>query len=283
MEQLGPIDTLGHFPGERAALIELLEGLTPEDLSKPTACAGWNVHDVILHLLFTDMTYLSRVRDRFSGARTVDTGDLNDPAVLLAFINAQNQAWVDGARWMSPRLIVDLLRLVGAQLVEFRATLDLSAPGGVVSWAGPERAPLWMDVAREYTEKWHHQQHIRDAVGKPGLLERQWCHPVLDAFARALPFALRSERPVPGSSVALEITGDSGDIWLAARGDSGWSLGRGSADEAAAATSRVTMDQDTAWRLFTKGIEPEKAAEQIAIAGDPTLACRVLRMVTIVA
>jgi|SRR5215204_3535870 len=283
MEQLGPIDTLGHFPGERAALIELLEALTPEDWSKPTVCAGWNVHDVTLHLLFTDMTYLSRHRDGFFGSRAVDTGDLNDPAVLLAFINAQNDGWVKGAQRVSPRLIIDFLRLVGDQLSEFRKALDLSAPGGVVSWAGPERAPVWMDVAREYTEKWHHQQHIRDAVGKPGLLDRQWCHPVLDTFARALPFALHSERPATGTTVALEVTGDAGDVWLAAREVAGWTLGRGSAEEAAAAASRVTMDQDTAWRLFTKGIAPEKAAEQIAIAGDPNLACRVLRMVTIIA
>lgn len=283
MEQLGPIDTLGHFPGERAALIDLLEGLTPEDWSKPTACAGWNVHDVTLHLLFTDLAYLSRHRDGFTGSRPAATGDLDDPAVLLAFINAQNEGWVTGAQRISPRLIIDILRLVGDQLDTFRNTLDLSAPGGPVSWAGPERAPVWMDVAREYTEKWHHQQHIRDAVGKPGLRERYWCHPVLDAFARALPFALRAERPAAGTTVALQITGDAGDVWLAIRDPSGWGLARGAADEAAAATSRVTMDQDTAWRLFTKGVAPEKAAEQVDIAGDPALACRVLRMVTIIA
>jgi uncharacterized protein (TIGR03083 family) len=283
MEQLGPIDTLGHFPGERAALIELLGGLTPEDWSKPTACAGWNVHDVALHILYTDVTYLSRLRDGFFGPRPSESGDLNDPAALLDFINEQNGRWVAGARQMSPRLLIDFLRLVGGQIAEFRTTLDLSVPGGTVSWAGPERAPVWMDIAREYTEKWHHQQHIRDAVGKPGLTERHWCHPVLDAFARALPFALRTERPAPGSTVALEVTGDAGDVWLATMGNFGWTLARSTAGEAAAATSRVTMDQDTAWRLFTKGIVPEKAAEQIAIAGDPTLACRVLRMVTIIA
>ena len=109
MEQLGPIETLGHFPGERAALIELLGELSPEDWSKPTVCAGWNVHDVTLHLLFTDMTYLSRNRDEFFGARPADTGNLSDPAVLLAFINAQNQGWVDGAQRISPRLIIDFL------------------------------------------------------------------------------------------------------------------------------------------------------------------------------
>ena len=36
-----------------------------------------------------------------------------------------------------------------------------------VNWAGPEPAPIWLDPAREYTERWVHQQHIRDAVRNP--------------------------------------------------------------------------------------------------------------------
>ena len=53
--------------------------------------------------------------------------------------------------------------------------------------------------AREFTERWVHQQQIRDAVGKPGLTERRWLHPVLDAFARALPHALR-DHAAPGGT-----------------------------------------------------------------------------------
>ena len=34
-----------------------------------------------------------------------------------------------------------------------------------VAWAGEERSPAWFDVARELTERWHHQAHIRLATG----------------------------------------------------------------------------------------------------------------------
>ncbi|HEX3202686.1 MAG TPA: hypothetical protein VHW42_12245 [Actinomycetes bacterium] len=37
-----------------------------------------------------------------------------------------------------------------------------------VSWVGPDPAPNWLDVAREYSERWTHQQQIRDAAEIPG-------------------------------------------------------------------------------------------------------------------
>jgi hypothetical protein len=35
-----------------------------------------------------------------------------------------------------------------------------------VGWAGEEKSLNWFHIAREYTEKWHHQQQIRLAVGQ---------------------------------------------------------------------------------------------------------------------
>lgn len=280
METLGPIQTRELFPGERAALLDLLGGLSSEEWTKPTVCSGWTVHDLVLHLLWGDLSYLSRHRDEFSGFGPNPAGDLSDWGTLVSFINDLNERWVRSARRVSPRLAIDLLRLTGGQLAEFLATLDLEAGGGPVSWAGSGQAPVWLDVAREYTERWIHQQQIRDAVAKPGLTEREWCHPVLDAFARAIPHALRERRPPDGTRVALEITGEAGDVWLAERQSGTWRLGRGPLDDAAA---RVTLDQDTAWRLFTRGVPPEQAAERTGIEGDPDLAVCLLRMVTIIA
>ena len=45
-----------------------------------------------------------------------------------------------------------------------------------VAWAGEDKSAHWFDVAREYTEKWHHQQQIRDAVGRPDLASRRHLH-----------------------------------------------------------------------------------------------------------
>ena len=46
-----------------------------------------------------------------------------------------------------------------------------------VAWAGESESENWFDVARDYTERWHHQQQIRDAVGRPGYAEPRFSGP----------------------------------------------------------------------------------------------------------
>lgn len=49
---------------ERAALVRSLETLAPEQWNAPTACPGWDVHDVVAHLVDTAKTTRLRfVRD----------------------------------------------------------------------------------------------------------------------------------------------------------------------------------------------------------------------------
>ena len=45
------------------------------------------------------------------------------------------------------------------------ASLNLTALGAAAQLGG---AGVWLDVAWEYTERWRHQQHVRDTVGRPG-------------------------------------------------------------------------------------------------------------------
>ena len=280
LEPLAPVDAVPLFPGERAALLDLLAGLTDEEWAKPTVCPGWSVKDVAQHLLADDVGRLSSGRDGFVRPGFAEGLDVSRWDGLLAAIDRQNDLWVRATRRLSPRLLIELLRFTDEPTAAYFASLDPTRPGMPVDWAGPGPAPVWLDVAREYTERWVHQQQIRDAVGKPGLTERRWLHPVLDAFARALPHALRDHEAPGGTRVALEVLGEAGGIWIAERVGGGWRLGTGPVDGAAAT---VTMDQDTAWRLFTRGLPPETAAERVAIAGDPAAACRVLRMVAVLA
>ncbi len=62
---LPPIETLPLYPGERAALLELLGDLSPADWEAPTVCPGWSVKDVALHLLGDDIGRLSWGRDGY--------------------------------------------------------------------------------------------------------------------------------------------------------------------------------------------------------------------------
>jgi uncharacterized protein (TIGR03083 family) len=279
MRYLQPVLAADLFPGERAALLEVLTSLSDEQWASPTVCEGWSVHDVMLHVLGGDIGIISSRRDGYREPATAGL-DLSRWDVLVAFINERNDAWVQATRRISPRLLCEFLRLTGEALASHFAQLDPFAPGAVVSWASPEPAPTWLDTAREYTERWLHQQHVRDAVGQPGLTEPRWLAPVLATFAYALPRALQPVEAPEGATVQLVMRGEAGGVWNAVRAGGAWEL----TDEAAAAPdARVTLDQEVAWRLFTRGLSRESAAAQVQQEGEARLAERVLDMVSIIA
>jgi hypothetical protein len=199
---------------------------------------------------------------------------------LVALINELNDVWVRAASRLSPRLLCDLLRDSGNQVCDYFKTLDPYAVGDPVDWAGPEPAPVWLDLAREYTEWWHHQQQIRDAVAKPGLKEPRFFAPVLDAFVRALPHTYRNVDATDGTLVALTISGDSGGRWLLGREHGAWRL---YVDEAQEARAEIVIDQDLAWRLFTKGISRDQALATASLSGDRDLAIKALEMISVIA
>jgi uncharacterized protein (TIGR03083 family) len=277
---LAPIDTLPLFPGERSALLELLDDLPASEWEAPTICPGWSVKEVAAHLLGDDIGRLSWGRDGYVNPAFAAGLDVATLPGLVAAIDRQNAVWVTGARRISPGLLIELLAMTGELTEAYFTSLDMTALGMPVDWAGPEPAPVWLDVAREYTERWVHQQHIRDAVGKPGLKERRWFAPVLDAFVRGLPRALRNAPAANGAALRLTIAGDSGGEWIALRHKGNWMLGTA---PGMSVDAMVELDEDYAWRLFTKGISKEEARRSARIEGDEALAEQALETVSILA
>jgi uncharacterized protein (TIGR03083 family) len=277
MQTPKPILITALFTPTLEALIQLLSDLSSEEWMQPTVCAGWTVKDVALHLLAVDIGNISRKRDGFSVTpRKPIQGDQD----LLEFINFLNESWISTAQRISTPLLIDLLRFIGEQANDFFATVDPFELGGAVSWAGPDPAPHWLDLAREYTERWHHQQHIRDAVRKPGLKEPRFFAPILDAFVRAMPYTYRDVSAPEGTTVTLHITGDSGSHWTIRREQGHWMLYTGSHPSP---TAQVSFDQEDAWRLFTKGIDPDQVRARAALSGADELGARIFEMVSIIA
>jgi hypothetical protein len=112
------------------------------------------------------------------------------------------------------------------------------------------------------------------------LKQPQFFSPVLAAFVWALPEALRSTAAAENASVTLTITGDSGGRWSALREEGKWRLYAGAPEKP---DSEVKIDQEIAWRLFTRGLSPDAAEEQVVVAGDRALGSAVLNMVSIIA
>jgi uncharacterized protein (TIGR03083 family) len=191
MQDFGqPIDVRPPIPGERAALIDLLRELGPAEWDAPTACAGWSVADLARHLLGCDVGVLSLRRDGYGDPGFAEGLDIATFAGIVAAIDRLNDRWMVAARRISPRMTTDLLEASGAWTADYWAEVDLDAPGLPVDWAGDGPAPIWLDIAREYTERWVHGAQIREAVGAPLLGGAEWLGPVIDAFARALPRSL---------------------------------------------------------------------------------------------
>lgn len=270
-----PIIVVDLFPEVLNELLKLLTGLSAEDWQKPTVCPGWSVKDVALHLLGVEIGNLSLRRDSHALDASITSWD-----DLVTFTNNWNQGWIQATRRISPRLLIDLLEFSGIQLYDYFRLLDPYPLGGAVSWVGPEPAPVWLDLAREYTERWHHQQHIRDAVGKPGLKQPRYFAPVIATFVWALPRAFRSTVAGENTSVTLTIAGESGGRWSVLREGGEWRLYAGAPDQP---DTEVTIEEDIAWRLFTRGLSQSLAREQMAVNGDQALGLRILDMVSIIA
>jgi hypothetical protein len=116
-------------------------------------------------------------------------------------------------------------------------------------------------------------------MGKPGLKEPRFFAPVLDAFVRALPRTYRNAGAKDGTRVALTIGGDAGGSWLLMRENEAWSLYCEAAETADAA---IMLDQEVAWRLFTKGITRKEALSKATLLGDRSLAAKALETVSII-
>ena len=206
-----PVMVLDLFPEERRHLLQLFSALDADEWEKPTVCSGWTVKDIALHLLGDDIGFLSGARDGFSNP-FFHGKDMHEWMSLVQNINEANELWVRATARISPRLLIDLLELTGKQFYEHVQSLDLMVLGGVVSWAGPDSAPVWLDIAREYTERWLHQQQIRDAVSKPDLKERAFFYPVLDTFVRALPHTYRDVPVAETTVIKLVVNGEAGGV-----------------------------------------------------------------------
>jgi uncharacterized protein (TIGR03083 family) len=273
LKHLNKITVADRFAPLRSHLQTLLAELSENDWSRPTAAPGWSVKDVATHLLGGDIGVLSRERDVRPIARNVAYPQ------LVEVVNRLNAEWVIAARRMSPRLLCDLLAYTGPQVEAYFLSLDIDATGGPVSWAGPDLAPVWFDLAREFTERWHHQQQIRDATGRPPLYDPYFLAPVLDTFVRALPHHFRQTAASPGTAVRFEISGEAGGVWFLHRMDQGWDL---VCESTRIPASDVILSQDTAWRLFTKGVDRRDARSAALIRGDADLAAPVFTATAVI-
>jgi uncharacterized protein (TIGR03083 family) len=275
-EPLPPIFTAHLFPKLERMLIELLRSLTPQEWEKQTLAPKWEVKDVVAHLLDTQLRKLAAFRNR----HTRENPKIISNADLVALINRLNAEGVQKYRQLSTGELIARMESASRESAEYHQSLDPFAPAMFpVSWAGEEVSANWFDTAREFTERWHHQQQIRLAVEKPGIMTREFYFPVLDCFMRALPHVYSAVPAKNGTLAQFNISGDCGGSWYLLRGTETWRLVSSATREK---VSETTIPQEIAWRIFTKGIARDAARAQVQVKGNSEIGLHILEMVSIV-
>lgn len=283
MKVTRPILLSGLFRELHDHLLDLLRSLRPADWRRPTACSEWSVQDIASHLLDGDLRRLSIQRDRHAPPGTPARFESHED--LVAYLHRLNADWTAATRRLSPRVLIRLLEISGEDVADLFEGTDPFRPATFpVAWAGETRSPMWFDVAREYTERWHHQRQIADAVGRPTPIDGPGLyHPALDTFLRALPYIYRDVDAPRGTTVRVRIVGPAGGDWVVCRAAGGWAL---LDDPRDIADATVWIDQADAWKLFTKRTDRATARARfpgIRIEGDVELGERALELVAIMA
>lgn len=278
MNQQPPLQVQHLFHKLDKKLIELLCSLTPEEWQAQTVAKLWKVKDVAAHLLDGNIRALSIQRDRYFGETA---GSIESYSELVAWLNQLNADWVKASERISAPVMILLHEATGKLTSDYFVSLNpFDKAVFAVSWAGENESFNWMHIAREYTEKWLHQQQIRDAVSKQAIMTKEFFYPFINTFMYALPHTYKDVAANKGTVIQINIGSEIGGVWFLQRKAEKWELLYTSDQHPA---SIIDIDPDTAWKLFSKSLRPEEAKPLVRISGNEKLASTVLQMVSVMA
>lgn len=278
MDRSVPIPTLHLFSVLNGLLIDLLHSLSPDDWDKPTLAKQWTVKDVAAHLLDTNMRTVSLAE----GYSLPSGRAINSYIDLVDYLNQLNATWVNAMKRVSPAQLIEMMERSNLRYIDYYASLDPFAPAIYsVAWAGEDESLNWFHIARDYTEKWHHQQQIREAVGKTeALMTPELYYPCISTFMRGLPHTYRNVKADEGTAIEIAVSGNSGGSWFLVKKHNNWAL---EDEQEARRGATIVLKPHVAWKLFTKGISATEGISESIIEGDKTLAGPLFSMISVIA
>lgn len=264
------IQTIDLFPGLNRKLKDIFLTADRQDFDVPTQFPDWTVKDICAHLLDTSLRRLSLERDGYVPREKIS---VNSYEQLVQHVTDLADRWTSAFTGVSPQILVGMIEKYQQELYLFLKTLDPFAYSFFpVSWAGEEKSYNWFDIAREYTERWHHQMQIREALHLEPLYDRTLYFPVLDTFMRALPFHYRNFKKENGYVLGVRITGSAGGTWYME-----WNDGIKLTEKPdGLIRTEITISQDIAWKIFTRWTD--KSIYQVTVCGDQDLGNHIKKM-----
>lgn len=244
-------------------LTTLLEELAPEDWSRPTDLAGWDVRAVASHI--------AHLEGILAGSPE-ESAEVGEPPHVTGLMGLYTEIGVVNRRDADPDAIINEIR----EAATARHTRLLADPPTDAS-ARPE--PIfggvpwdWRTLLRNRPlDVWMHEQDIRRAVGRPGGMDSPAAVHTAEYLAESLGYVLAKRVGAPaGTTAVLDLEGSAPFAFTVN------DAGRGERLPAVPDDPTVTlrMSREAFIRVAGGRCEPEPGT--VAVSGDEPLAGRIL-------
>lgn len=182
------------------AIDTLLAGLTDEQWQTPTGLPGWTVHDVVSHVVGTEMM--------LAGEPLPDA--VENPDYVHNDIGALNERWVAHLRSETPAAMLATFR---ETIARRKAMLSAMTPEEwntvTITPAGPDSYGRFMRV--RVFDCWFHEHDIRDALAMPAdaaFYSGPDTRLALDELNSSMGFVVGKKGRAPeGARVLIALTG----------------------------------------------------------------------------
>lgn len=273
------IETLHLFPELNRNLINLLQDFEIDEWTQQSPIKGRTVKDIASHILDGSLRRISIQRDNFSD--TSNKVDIKSYSDLIDLIQELNTDWIFATRRLSPKILVDLIEYSENQLYNFfKSLLPYDKALFPVAWAGEFESENWFDIAREYTEKWHHQMQIRLATNRPLLMDKKHIEPLYDTFMLGLPNLYKDFTNYPiGETLKITLTGKLNKTWFLEKQATKWFILEETEN---IVNTEILFPEQEAWKIFTNtDRDKEEYKNKIQISGDKKIGYKLLDLVTV--
>jgi uncharacterized protein (TIGR03083 family) len=259
-----PVDTIDKLEAIWRSVSGLGDELDERQWKLPTDLAGWTVQDNLAHLIGTER----KLQDLPAATMPSEMGDhVKNP------IGQFNEAEVEARRGVSgAEVLAEWKALVEVRVASLRGADDAYFAREMATPTGPGTMADFLHI--RVLDCWIHEQDMRRAVDKPGHLAGPAAEHTVDRLLRTLPIVIGKRAATPeGGAVVVDIAGDvNRHVVCEVTG------GRAAIVDAAAADplATITLDCEAFVVLATGRRTAAAVADRIELAGDQTLAQRVV-------
>lgn len=217
-----------------SSIHRLMHSQPLEAYHAPTACPGWDVQDVLSHLLGFEMM--------LRGA-PVPTHEGSWPGYVHNPIGEINEAFVQAHRGEPGPEVLEEFRVATRRSVESLRTLS-DAEWEKVGWSPEGERPYHRFQETRVLDSWIHLQDIRDALLQPEDDHGAGEEIVVNRFEAALPYIVgRKMRSPDGTVIQVNLSGRlARTVLLEVR--------EGRAEPVASTTTPATLEITTPVALF---------------------------------